>query len=170
MVTGASGTGKTAAIECLEARGHPGVRCHYLDRIGVPSVDAMARDFGSPEGWQAWVTRSWIERLSAQAEEGVVDVLDSQTRPSFVLDAVAATPGDAPATRIVLLECSPEMRRRRLAGRGQADLADERMEEWAAYLRGEADELGLLVIDTSDLTVDALADALEAAAGIRATT
>jgi hypothetical protein len=45
--------------------------------------------------------------------------------------------------------------------RGQPELANERMDNWAAYLRGQADALGLLVIDTSDLSVDEMIDALE---------
>ena len=147
----------------MEARGRPGLRCRYLDSIGVPTSEVMNRDFGSPEGWQAWATRSWIERLSKEADEGVVDVLDSQTRPSFVLDAIARVAAGAPATRMVLLDCSPKVRRRRLAERDHHALADGRMDDWAAYLRGEADDLGLLVVDTSDLTIDGVADALEAA-------
>ena len=162
MVTGASGAGKTAAVERLEARGHPHVSCHYFDSIGIPSVAVMRRDFGGPERWQAWATRLWIERLSGNAEEGVVSVLDSQTRPSFVLEALAESPVAAPATRIVLLDCSAAVRRHRLLERGHPELASDRMESWAAYLRAEADDLGLRVVDTSDLSIDAVADVLEA--------
>ena len=102
VVTGVSGAGKTAAVERLEARGRPGVQCHYADSIGIPSVATMNRDFGGPEGWQAWATDVWIERLTADAENGV-DVLDVQTRPSLVFDALARRPGTGLATRIVLL-------------------------------------------------------------------
>jgi hypothetical protein len=34
------------------------------------------------------------------------------------------------------------------------------MDSWAAYLRGQADALNLPVIDTTDLEIDAAADAL----------
>ena len=43
VVTGPSGAGKTAAVERLQARGRPGVRCHFFDRIGVPSAEVKAR-------------------------------------------------------------------------------------------------------------------------------
>ena len=135
MVTGASGVGKTAAVECLERRDRPGLRCHYLDSIGLPSTDVMDRDFGGPEGWQAWATGWWVERLSSEGTSGVLSVLDAQTRPSFVRDAVARRKSQVPPTRIVLLECSTAARRRRLAERSQAELATGRMEDWAAYLR-----------------------------------
>jgi len=62
---------------------------------------------------------------------------------------------------VVLLDCSPEVRAARLRGpRQQPELATDRMDAWAAYLRGQADALGLDVIDTSELSVEAVADLL----------
>src|ERR1051325_2212829 len=46
-VVGASGAGKTAAVDALEARRLTGVTCHHFDSIGVPSPDAMVREWGS---------------------------------------------------------------------------------------------------------------------------
>jgi hypothetical protein len=34
------------------------------------------------------------------------------------------------------------------------------MDDWAVYLRGQADALGLSVVDTTQMSVDAVADAL----------
>ena len=161
-MTGASGVGKTAAVERLEARRLPAISCHYLDRIGVPSAEVMTREFGGPEEWQAQATDRWIERLAAATNDpAVVNVLDAQTRPSFVRAALARLDVDASLTQIVLLACDPAVRRRRLAERGQPELASERMEQWAAYLREQADVLGLPVIDTTELDIDAVAEALE---------
>lgn len=161
VVTGASGAGKTAAVECLQARGRPEIRCHFFDRIGVPSAEVMTRDFGGPEGWQADATYRWIERLAAATgDRALVHVLDAQMRPSFVRAALARV--DAPVTQIVLVACSPAVRRRRLSERGHPELATARMERWAAYLLGQADALELPVVDTSGLDVDAVADTLEA--------
>jgi len=57
VVTGASGSGKTATVRALEARALSGIRCYYFDAVGVPS----AEDRGSgPDGWQAVTTREWI--------------------------------------------------------------------------------------------------------------
>ena len=53
-------------------------------------------------------------------------------------------------------------RRARLAQRGQPELANLRMDNWAAYLRGQADALGLRVIDTDALAVEVVADLLAA--------
>jgi hypothetical protein len=57
----------------------------------------------------------------------------------------------------LLLDCDSSIRRRRLTERGQLDLATARMENWAAYLRGQADALGLPVLDTSKLCLEEVA-------------
>ena len=157
VVTGASGAGKTASVESLAARGLPGVRCFHFDSIGVPEPAEMARLYGSGEGWQAAASEAWIARLAA--EEIEVAVLDGQTRHSFVHAALGRA-GNPPA-RIVLLDCSPEERLRRLSGpRGQPELAGSPMSAWAAYLRGQADALGAPVIDTTAVTPDTVASRL----------
>jgi len=160
VITGASGAGKTTAVNALDARNVPGVRCFFFDSIGVPGVEVMERDFGSGEQWQAFATGDWIARLGALPDEVCVAVLDGQTRPSFVF--AAAGRAARRQVHVVLLDCSPEIRASRLAGaRQQPELASERMNNWAAYLRGQADALRLDVIDTSSLTVDEVADRLE---------
>jgi dephospho-CoA kinase len=159
VVTGASGAGKTAAVKRLDARGRPGIQCYFFDSIGVPSSDEMTRDFGGPEGWQLDATRRWLERLTTETEDRVVSVLDGQTRPSFVLAILKGIA--APPTRAVLLDCTPAVRLHRLTRRGQTQLASERMEAWASYLRDEAQALDVPIIDTSALSIDDVADALE---------
>jgi hypothetical protein len=68
---------------------------------------------------------------------------------------------------IILLDCNPSVRRHRLVElRKQGELDNSTMENWAAYLRGQADALGLPVIDTSDLTLEGVAAAVEIAAGV----
>jgi hypothetical protein len=160
VVAGASGAGKTAAVQALQARQLPGVRCHYFDAIGVPSAEEMEREFGGSEQWQAAMTHRWIERLTADAGGGRIAVLDGQVRPSVVRAALAGA--GVRVARIVLLDCTPAVRLARLSGpRAQPELATARMDAWAAYLRGQADAFGLPVLDTSGLTVAATADELQ---------
>jgi RNase adaptor protein for sRNA GlmZ degradation len=160
VVTGASGAGKTATVRALDARALPGVHCFYFDSIGVPTAEVMERDYVDGERWQASATGEWLARLSALHEDVRVAVLDGQTRPSFVFSAAARA---APRTaHVVLLDCSSDVRAARLRGpRRQPELADVRMDHWAAYLRGQADALDLAVIDTSQLTVTEAAAQLE---------
>ena len=159
VVTGASGSGKTAAVHTLDARALPGVRCYYFDTIGVPSREEMERDFGGGENWQALTTERWLERLAADPDRAEVYVLDGQTRPSFVSWAAGRIAVEI--VHIVLLDCAPSVRNRRLIElRRQPELANPDMDCWAAYLRGQADALDLPVIDTTSLEIDAVADAL----------
>jgi hypothetical protein len=158
VVTGASGSGKTTTVRALEARALPGVRCYYFDAIGVPAAEALEREFGSAERWQAVTTRAWLDRLAADPDSAEVYVLDAQTRPSFVRSVERV--GTA-LVRVVLLDCAAHARDARLAGpRGQPELSTPRMDSWAAYLRGQADALELPVIDTTSLGIDAAVDAL----------
>jgi hypothetical protein len=60
------------------------------------------------------------------------------------------------------MDCSSEMRGARLHGpRQQPELAEARMDQWAAYLRDQADSLNLPVIETTSLTITEAADQLE---------
>ncbi|TFG52840.1 MAG: hypothetical protein E4H37_04860 [Gemmatimonadales bacterium] len=150
FVLGASAAGKTTAVQGLAACQLAGVRCHHFDSVGVPSATEMRRTHGSVENWQGVTTRRWVERLSEDPEGAEVYVLEGQTRPSFVLPALEAM--GVRVAEIVLLDCTPEVRRARLMdSRLQPELATEQMDKWAAYLRGQADALGLQVIDTSDI-------------------
>ena len=158
-VVGASGVGKTTALRALTERCLPAVGCYHFDSIGVPSPEAMHREFGSPENWQAAMTDRWIERLAANEDRVDVAVLEGQTRPSF-LNAAFVRCG-LQRSDIVLLDCSPDVRSARLHGpRAQPELATPRMDAWAAYLRGQADALGIAVYDTTGMEPATVADAL----------
>ena len=128
--------------------------------MGVPTADVMERDYGGGEQWQASATSEWLARLGSLPEDVRVAVLDGQTRPSFVFDAAAR--GAPRSVNVVLLDCAVATRDARLRGpRQQPELATARMDSWAAYLRGQADALHLVVIDTTTLTVAEAADELE---------
>ena len=159
VVTGASGSGKTAAVRVLDARRLPGVRCYHFDAVGVPSLEEMDRDFGGGEEWQALTTQRWLDWFATDPDGADVYVLDGQTRPSFVSKAAARA--GIGTVSVVLLDCAPSVRDIRLTElRGQAELSNSRMNCWAAYLRGQADALDLPVVDTTSLGIDAVADAL----------
>ena len=158
FVIGASGAGKTAAVKWLQTESGFRGACRFFDSIGVPTVEEMIEEFGSPDGWQEAATDGWVRALVDDPAELVV--LEGQTRTGFI--RAAAERHGLRRWTIVLMECSSDVRRRRLGMRGQPGLASEDMERWAAYLRGQADALGLPVIDTSELTVAEAGAELEA--------
>lgn len=158
FVIGASGAGKTTAVRALERRALPAVSCFYFDSIGVPSPEEMERGWGSGERWQEDATRQWIERLATDAGPAAVRVLDGQTRPAFIRTHAASV---GAVYRVVLFDCRAAVRANRLHAARKPELATERMENWANFLRREAKEFDLPIIDTSDLSVDAMTEALQ---------
>ena len=160
FVVGASGVGKTAAVRTLEARRMTGVRCYFFDSIGIPTAEVIEQEWGSGEKFQEEMTKSWIERLATNEDNAEVAVLDGQTRPSFIQPHLARA-GIGHAC-LLMLDCVTTVRNARLRGpRGQPELASDTMGAWAAYLRGQADALGLRVLDTSDISIEEVADVLQ---------
>jgi len=152
FVIGASGAGKTAAVQALEQQQLSGVGCYHFDSIGVPSVQVMEQEWGGGERWQEQTTTHWIDRLAANPDRVEIAVLEGQTRPSFIQPSIQRL--GVRRARILLLDCEPAIRGARLAGpRAQPELSNERMDAWAAYLRGQADALELPVLDSTNRSI-----------------
>jgi len=146
VLTGASGAGKTTLALKLNELAIPGVEGFNCDRVEIES------DAGSADR-QADILRYWISHLS-QPESGIeLAVLDTQIRPHRALEVLSEAAINC--AQIVLVDCDPVKRNERLhMDRGQPELANPRMDCWAAYLRGQADALKLSIIDTSNDSVD----------------
>jgi energy-coupling factor transporter ATP-binding protein EcfA2 len=149
LLTGASGAGKTHLTEHLEkSLNSEYVSVDYFDRIGVPSYEEMVREFGSGERWQEAKTHEWIHKLSLKTDK-TATILEGQYNPSFALAACQS----AGIKRFVLavIDASDQVREKRLSDlRGQPELANLDMRNWARVLREKTLECGGSVIDTSD--------------------
>ena len=163
FVIGASGSGKTAAVRELER--HSGVRAFYFDGIGVPSEQERQEKWGNSGGWQRAATIEWVRRIRPPLVRGAA-VLDGQTRPSFIAEACQLS--GVTNYRIVLVTCSDDIRRARLCNRGQPELANVQMMEWAKYLIVETQRVGGTVIDNDRLSIAQTAAALARIVGERA--
>ena len=88
--------------------------------------------------------------MRREPETGIeLAVLDTQIRPHRAFEVLREAA--VHYAQIVLVDCDPVKRNERLhLDRGQPELANARMDCWAAYLRGQADALELSIIDTSD--------------------
>ena len=148
VLTGASGAGKTTLALKLNDLEIPGVKGFNCDRVEIENAELA----GSGDR-QADILRYWISHL-IQPETGIeLAVLDTQIRPHRALEVLSQAPINY--AQIVLVDCDPVKRNERLhVDRGQPELANARMDCWAAYLRGQADALKLSIIDTSNDPID----------------
>lgn len=147
ILTGASGSGKTTIVDTFETAFPDSARVFHFDSVGVPPEAEMIARFGSGEEWQRAMTHDWISRLAALVRDGANVVFEGQMRIAFVLEALAA---EEPIDAICwLVDCSDRTRYARLeVERGQPHLASGRMMNWARYLRNEAEQQHLFVLDT----------------------
>jgi hypothetical protein len=77
ILTGASGSGKTAIAEAIE-RTRPGFADVFpFDRIGVPSREAIVTGWGSDEAWQRAMTIDWLARIATLTHRNQPRIGDS---------------------------------------------------------------------------------------------
>jgi hypothetical protein len=154
ILTGASGSGKTAIAAAIRAGRPELAEVLHFDSIGVPSSEAMRAGWGSGEAWQRAATISWLERIACSRKPDRALLLEGQMRLAFIRDGCeAARLADV---RPILIDCDDETRLRRLvANRNQPELANPTMLHWSAHLRREAHEAGCEIIDTSRTSLEA---------------
>ena len=147
FMTGSSGSGKTTLLRRVVADFYPNLHTGHVDAPGAP------------QGGRAWVERA----ARPQAPAPRLLVVDGQERPHLVLAAVREL--RLSAFHLVLIDCDHAERRRRLLEDRRAPELDRLdIYAWAAYLRGQADALGLEILDTTaqslEASVLALADSI----------
>lgn len=154
VMTGASGSGKTAIANAIEEES-PSVTVLRFDSIGVPSGEVMA-SYGSghqPGGaWQRAMTLKWFERIAPMVGAGDAILFEGQMRIAFIREALAEFRIEN--ARILCIECDDATRLDRLTRyRLQPELANESMLSWSQYLHREALEAGCEILDTTPLSL-----------------
>jgi adenylate kinase family enzyme len=162
FVIGASGSGKTSAVRELERTDRSGLKTFFFDSIGVPSPEERIEKWGSGDGWQRAMTIEWVKRIKSELANSKA-LLDGQTRPSFIAEACDIN--DIKRYKVILIDCSDDVRRARLLQRGQPELADQQMMDWARYLLRETTEIGGEIIHNDDLSIAETAAALATIVG-----
>lgn len=152
VITGASGVGKTSLIAFLITQlPASGFNFYRFDTVGVPSLEKMTEDFGSPAKWQEAKTYEWIKKLVREKDERPI-IFEGQMNVDFILGAFAKSAFED--FQIVLLDCSEaEMKRRLIKERNQPELANPDMSNWLRFLREQAKEKKIPIIDTTDLSI-----------------
>jgi adenylate kinase family enzyme len=162
FVIGASGSGKTSAVHELETMNLTGLKVFFFDSIGVPSEREMIEKWTSGEGWQRAMTIEWVKRMKEELANCDV-LLDGQTRPSFIAEACEIN--HVTSGKVILIDCSDEVRKARLLQRGQPELANEQMMQWAKYLTRETTKFSGEIISNDNLSIIETAAALAAIIG-----
>ncbi|HNA62508.1 MAG TPA: AAA family ATPase [Rhabdochlamydiaceae bacterium] len=152
FLIGASGSGKTTATKELERRSLANFKVLYFDSIGVPSIEEMEAKYGSPEEWQKAKTVEWVRIIKKEFLPDTHILFDGQTRPSFI--EKACHENGIKEFEVILFDCSDDERKKRLVSRGQANLADENMMNWARYLRKECQDRGYIIIDNTPMQIE----------------
>ena len=133
FITGSSGAGKTTLLRRIYKQLAPVAAYHHFD-------EAETKDF-----------KTWLEHVVAGG--AALNVLDASKSPTDLQAAVQALGIDK--LNIVLIDCGHRERKRRLVKeRNQPELDTLDIYAWAAYLRGQADALGLEVIDTTSASLE----------------
>jgi hypothetical protein len=154
ILTGASGSGKTAIANAIKSAHAGFIDVLHFDFVGVPSSEAMVAGWGSGEAWQRAMTLAWMARIAGMRRHARAVLFEGQMRLAFVRAGLSAS-GIASAN-LILVDCDDETRTRRLVtNRSQPELADATMMNWAAFLRREALVAGCEILDTSRAPLEA---------------
>src|ERR1044071_7894535 len=121
LVTGASGSGKTACLDILRQR-NPQVAWYDFDDVGVPA--------NADKVWRHRTTEYWLQRaIQNQAQE-----LDTCINGNIILGEVLACPSapEINGLAVCLLDCSDSVRKGRSRARASHGLTHE-MLCWAEW-------------------------------------
>ena len=144
-VTGASGSGKTTVVDALRAQLSL-VPTLAFDSLGVPSEAEMIEGWESGRGWQKAMTWHWVQTAKNVYRTQPLVVLEGSFDPQY---AIAACSANRIKVGVVALHVPDDVRRERLAKRGQPELATSEMASWCRYLQEQAQQLGGHVVDAT---------------------
>jgi dephospho-CoA kinase len=148
ILTGASGAGKTTLVLKLAEAGLGGVECINCDRVQMERPAS-----GDSSDYQSAILQHWLDQLRSRNTKVELAVLDTQIRPHRAIEVLGRA--GVVSYEVVLVDCERAIRNKRLlTERQQPELVTAQMDCWAAYLRGQADALGLTIIDTSSQLVE----------------
>jgi tRNA uridine 5-carbamoylmethylation protein Kti12 len=160
FLTGASGVGKTTIVTELaqKAQDSPWEYRHF-DDIGIPPVEDMIAEYGSTSEWQKATVERWIKILLTEIEADRI-LFEGQVNLQFIAEGFAKNGFSNYQT--ILVDCDEDTMARRLSeDRDQPELLTPDMRNWLAYLRNQAQEMGVPILDTSRLTLVELLEKAE---------
>lgn len=147
FIAGASGVGKTTLVEALQEKyADKDWAFLHFDSVGVPSLEIMEKEYGSGTAWQEAMTYQWIDTMTNEYNTEYI-FFEGQSNLAFIQKGFLKH--NFVNYQIVLLDCdTAEMERRLIEDRGQPELVTEDMRHWLKFLRKQAHELGVPILNT----------------------
>ncbi len=153
FITGASGVGKTSLVSDLKnkySKNDSWLFLHF-DSIGVPASKKMLKQFKSTEDWQREMTYQWITKMLNEYEDKDIIIFEGQVNLNFIKEGFSKN--NFLNYEIILVDCNEKVMKKRLIyDRNQPELLNENMKNWLKYLRNQANNFNVKIIDTSNMT------------------
>ena len=149
FLTGASGVGKTSIVKKLKQDfSNTKFEFHHFDSVGVPTEEER----NSIKNWQEKTTHNWIKKLIDHSDKEVA-ILEGSSNIEFILGGFKKH--NYSNFLVILIDCDEDIMINRLVHiRNQTELANEDMKNWLKYLRNQAIQLSIDILDTSKLDID----------------
>lgn len=159
FLIGASGVGKTTASSLLENK-RKDIKFIYPDKESIiPSKEEMIKLFSSVENWQKHKTAERIKRIKDEFLNNQSVLIDTQSRFEFIKNACKENQIDN--FQVILFDCEDSIRNNRLNKRGQPHLINQDMDNWARFLREDCKKNNCTIINTTNLTINEMTNALQ---------
>ena len=154
FITGSSGSGKTSLVNALNKKlNNTSIVCFHFDSIGVPSEQKMIEQYGPPSEWQRAMTHIWIEKIMQEHHDKMLVIIEGQVNLSFIVTAFKNM--NFNNYEIILMHCENSIRHARLRiNRHQPELINETMDNWSSFLKSQALEMDVPIIDTTSLSIE----------------
>lgn len=158
FISGVSGAGKTTLLKkiCSQVPS-ASTACLHFDSIGVPSVEVMINQYGGPSEWQRAMTERWVDKLLSEYKDKKLIFLEGQVNLMFFEEACKKH--NFTNYKTILIHCDDAIRHERLRlNRQQPELVNKDMGNWAHYLKKQAIEMNVPILDSGKKTVDEMTD------------
>lgn len=161
FITGASGAGKSTLVSKLKykyGKNDDWIFLHF-DSIGVPTSEDMIKQFGSGENWQKEMIYRWIDKMLNRYSNKNVIIFEGQVNLKFIKDGFLKN--NFSNYKIILIDCSDDVMKERLTCRNQPELFNNNMKNWLKYLRNQAEDFGIDIINTSTMNKNEVVQAFK---------
>ncbi len=152
FITGASSVGKTSLVYELKNKyqNQNWIFLHF-DSIGVPTSEEMIKQFGSVENWQKEKTFQWVKKILSEYNHDEIIIFEGQVNLQFIKEGFSFN--NFTNYQIILIDCNKKIMEKRLTiNRNQPHLFNKDMINWLNFLRKQAIDFNVKIIDTSNKT------------------